>query len=144
MTGAFHRLLVAIDGSDNAARALEVAMRLARATKAELVVAHAVGLLEEQTVHDVDPADRARAIERRVEEEWCAPLRRAGMPHRVLVLSGSPVPALLTATERVQADLIIVGTRGIGALGGRQLGSTSQQLTQEASVPVLVVPSPDH
>jgi nucleotide-binding universal stress UspA family protein len=137
----FSRVLVAVDGSDNAARALDVAVGLCRATGAQLVVGHAVGLLEEQSMHEVRVDERFVEIQQQVEE-WCASARAAGLVPQVEVVPGSPVPALLATAERVRADVVVVGSRGVGGFGGRQLGSTSQGLVTESHVPVLVVPAP--
>ena len=136
---AFTRVLVAVDGSDNASRALDVAVGLCQAMSAQLVVVHAVGLLEEQSMHEVSIDDRFAELEQLVQQ-WCSPARDAGLDPQIEVVPGSPVPALLTTAERVRADVVVVGSRGIGGLGGRQLGSTSQGLVQESHVPVLVVP----
>lgn len=135
----FARVIVAVDGSDNAARALDVAAGLCAPIGAELVVVHAVGMLEEQSVHDVSIEERFAEIERQVEE-WCEPLRTTGLDHRVEVVPGSPVPALLTTADRVGADVIVVGSRGVGGPSGQHLGSTSQGLVHESHLPVLVVP----
>jgi nucleotide-binding universal stress UspA family protein len=138
---AFSKVMVAVDGSPNAAHALDVAAQVAIASSADLIVVHAVGLLEEQSVHDISVEDRVDEIENQVDE-WCQPLRDANVEHTVEVVPGSPVPALLLAASRAGADLLVVGSRGVGGHGGRQLGSTSQGLVQESEVPVLVVPSP--
>lgn len=138
---AFSRVLVAVDGSDNAARALDVAVSLCQSTGAQLVVVHAVGLLEEQSMHEVSIDDRFAELQQQVEE-WCESARAAGLDPEVEVVPGSPVPALLSTAERVRADVVVVGSRGIGGFGGRQLGSTSQGLVSESHVPVLVVPAP--
>lgn len=136
---AIATVLVAIDGSPDAARALGVAAALGAATGATLVVGHAVGLLEEQSVHGVGVDDRLAEVERQVED-WCAPLRASSTPHRIEVVPGSPVPSLLAMAARIRADVIVVATRGAGATGG--LGSTSHGLVSESRVPVLVVPAP--
>jgi nucleotide-binding universal stress UspA family protein len=130
--------LVALDGSSDAARALLTAASLASATGGELVVAHVVGLLEEQGVHDIEVDKRLAEVESQVEA-WCAGIRDAGCRHVVEVVPGSPVPALLSAARRVGADVIVVGHRGLG--GAARLGSTSEGLIREAHVPVLVVPA---
>ena len=138
---AFSRVLVAVDGSANAARALDVAVSLCQAMGAQLVVVHAVGLLEEQSMHEVSIDERFAELHQQVEA-WCEGARATGVEPQIEVVPGSPVPALLTTAERVHADVVVVGSRGIGGFSGRQLGSTSQGLVSESRVPVLVVPAP--
>ena len=135
---SFRRVLVAIDGSADASRALDVAARLAASLGAELVVGHAVGLLEERGVHDVEIDERVAEIEAQVER-WCAGIEGVDCARRVEVVPGSPVPALLTLGRRVSADVIVAGHRGLGGAG--RLGSPSEGLIAEAHVPVLVVPA---
>jgi len=136
----FSRIVVAVDGSANAGRALELAGRLASASGASVAVVHAVGLLEERTLHAAGAGGGSDAVDRRVFE-WCEPLRSAGVDHHAEVVAGSPVPVLLAAVAREGADLVVVGSRGLGG-PGRRLGSTSLGLVEECPVPVLVVPPP--
>lgn len=52
------------------------------------------------------------------------------------------VPRVLTRVSE-EADLVVVGTRGRGNLNGMMFGSTSRQLAQDSTCPVLIVPAPD-
>ena len=63
-----------------------------------------------------------------------------GAPVVRTVLTGHPASCLLEAAS--DADLLVVGTRGHGGFVGLLLGSTSQQVTQHAPCPVVVVPGP--
>jgi nucleotide-binding universal stress UspA family protein len=56
------------------------------------------------------------------------------------VLIGDPAENLLTLAEEEQAQLIVVGSRGRGALKTALLGSVSSTLTTRAPCPVVVVP----
>lgn len=57
-----------------------------------------------------------------------------------LVVAGAPVAVLLDASN--DADLLVVGSRGLGGFGGLLLGSVSTQLVHHAKIPVLVVRPP--
>jgi nucleotide-binding universal stress UspA family protein len=50
------------------------------------------------------------------------------------------VPVLLGAAETEQADLIVLGTRGLGGFPELMLGSTSLQMAEHSARPVLIVP----
>jgi len=137
-------ILVAIDGSSDSARALEWAIALAAAVHGEVVAVHALGLLTHFANEPLRPSEHQREQVRQVfESTWCGPLRESGLAYRCLLVDGSPVPALMSAASQVGANLIVVGSRGSGALSGLLLGSTSRQLVEHADRAVVVVPPPD-
>lgn len=68
------------------------------------------------------------------------------MAHRIAKLDielvdGAPVEALLSRCSAWQAELLVLGQRGHGALRERLLGSTAQALVERATCPVLLVPA---
>jgi nucleotide-binding universal stress UspA family protein len=132
-TRAIRTIVVGIDGSANASAALAWAIDLARAVEAEVVAVHAVGLRE---------AGQGHPVEQRAEFEtrWCAPLDAAGLKDRRLLVDGDPVSVLLRTAEETGADVIVVGTRGVGDRQELLLGSTSSQVTRRSVVPVVVIP----
>ncbi|MGE3620615.1 MAG: universal stress protein [Acidimicrobiia bacterium] len=134
------RIVVGVDGSPNSVAALDWAATLAEQVGAEVVAVHALGLLERLDDHPVPTqAHRAEVVER-FERTWCARLDASPVPDRRLARDGSPVTVLLAAADEVGADLIVVGTRGVGDHPERLLGSTSTQVAQHAHQPVVVVP----
>jgi len=54
------------------------------------------------------------------------------------ILEGDPVDEILSFADNERADLIVMGSRGRGALAGALLGSVSSGVIQHASVPVLI------
>jgi nucleotide-binding universal stress UspA family protein len=134
------RIVVGVDGSGTAREALRWAVGLGETFGAEVVAVHAIGLLEE--LHDRDQAsgDWRAGLRRLVERTWCAPLMGARCAHRVELREGPPVDVLLGAAEDEHADMLVVGSRGVGADPALALGSTSLHVLQAARVPVLVVP----
>jgi len=132
-------IVVGVDGSTQATRALEWARDLARPTDGELVVVHVLGLLE-HVDGELEPAEPHREeICRHFEEEWCKPLIGSGARYRCEMPYGSPVSTLLDIVKRESADLLVVGSRGVGGFGGLLLGSTSLQLAEHAPCPVTIV-----
>jgi nucleotide-binding universal stress UspA family protein len=141
-----HRILVGIDGSDDALRAAEFAAALAARLGAEVIGVHAMGLLEawgddESTAdkHLPEARERARAS---MEGPWRQAFVDHGVAHRVELRDGNPVHVLLTAADELGADHLVVGSRGVGGLGERLMGSTSTQITERSAIPVVVVPGP--
>jgi nucleotide-binding universal stress UspA family protein len=69
------------------------------------------------------------------------PLRAQGLPVRWELLEGYPPEALVAAARRLDADLVVMGTRGRTGLAHLLLGSTAERVLQRAPCPVLVVPA---
>jgi nucleotide-binding universal stress UspA family protein len=136
------RILVAVDGSDNSLTAVDWAAQLAGATGAEVVAVHALGLLERMDTEDPVPAQPNRdEIQRRFETTWCAPLDRAGVRSRRLIRDGNPVSVVLAVADEEDADLVVLGSRGLGGYPEQLLGSTSTQVAQHSTRPVTIVPT---
>lgn len=133
-------VLVGVDGSEHAHRALELARTLAGALGGELVVVHAVGLLDRPGPTPVAAASHRDEITRAFEQEWCAPLAGSDLPCRLLLRDGEPLSVLLALVEELNPRMVVVGHRGAGGQTRRLLGSTSSQLVDRAVVPVVVVP----
>lgn len=135
------RILVGVDGSAGSLRALRWAAELAGALGAEVVAVHAQGLLERLGDEVVPSRSHREEIRRRFEAEWCAPLDRPGLRSRSVLRDGPPVAALLAAATEEAADLIVVGSRGVGGFPELLLGSTSTQVAQHAPCPVTIIPA---
>lgn len=145
------RILVAVDGSGPAQRALERAAALARASRGEVCLLTAV---DDRLVRALDLlSGAARAVdlglgpeevERMLREEAAAQLERgarlcreAGVAFTTRVELRPPLTAIVEAAE--EADLLVMGSRGLGALSGAVLGSLSQRAIAAVGKPVLVV-----
>jgi nucleotide-binding universal stress UspA family protein len=130
-------ILVGLDGSAMSQRAVAYAAMLGTAFDAEVVAAHAVGLL---TILDGEarPSDQVRDELTAAVERWTQPLRDARVRHTTVLEDGPPGLVLLRLVDRTGAGLIVLGTRGIGSAEGVVLGSTSYHLVQHSTVPVLV------
>lgn len=134
------QIVVGVDGSHAARYALRWASRLARLLDDDITAVHAVGLLEHMGADLVLSHPHLDSLRKVVEREWCRPLARAGLAHRVEVVESPAVDALLGAAAERPTDLIVVGTRGLGLAAEQALGSTALQLLRRADIPVLVVP----
>ena len=138
----FERIVVGVDGSDNAARAVDVAASLAALADAKVVAVHAIGLLEGGGDEVQSPADRHVAVREALEQRWCKALGKAGVRTSYELRYGNPVVVLLAVAEEIRADLLVLGSRGLGGFPELLLGSTSTQVAQFAHCPVVIVPAP--
>jgi nucleotide-binding universal stress UspA family protein len=148
---ALRRIVLGHDGSKSAAQASRWCSDLAQGLSAEVVVVHVMDLPASPVVTyegplpvPVEPDVLLRWVEERrtlVESRWCAPLQKAGVAYRVVVVgSGDPARAIMEACASERADLIVVGRHGEGGMRELMLGSVSHQLTHHSERPVTVVP----
>lgn len=136
----FQRLLVPLDGSETAAKAVDVAGRLAGALDAEVVLFRASW---------VDPTDNPLAYERDMEatkqhlseqlEAQATALRNEGLRARSLVKLDYPAEAILKAVEQTESDLIVMTTHGRTGFKRWLLGSVAEKVLRASPRPVLLV-----
>jgi nucleotide-binding universal stress UspA family protein len=139
----FKRILCATDGSEHGDRAVRQAARMALADDAELHLAHVIeripggGRLAGQHVFLTESEIDARIV--RQGEELA---QQEGVIAEVHLVRGAGHPAkqLAELAGRIDADLIVLGSRGHSPLAGVVLGSVTHQLVHAAGRPVLAVP----
>jgi nucleotide-binding universal stress UspA family protein len=140
----FHSILVAVDGSEHADRALAQAIDLAESEHARLTIFSAV-VSPPASAYFGGGSAVAAQIARAAQTEAEALLRAAAarVPEGVsvsTVLSNDPVrPALLHQIASGSHDLVVMGSRGRGALRSALLGSVSHHVLHHSPVPVLIV-----
>jgi nucleotide-binding universal stress UspA family protein len=140
----FHSILVAVDGSADADQALTQAIDLAEAEHARLTIFAAV-VMPPSEVYWGGGAAAAADLARNAETEAEAILRTAveRVPNDVsvsTVLSKEPVrPALLHQIKSGGHDLVVMGSRGRGAVRAVLLGSVSHYVLHHGPVPVMIV-----
>lgn len=135
-------MLVALDGSEGAHRAAAWVADLARQLDATVVAVHALGLLHQRADGSFHAADEDRdAIWRELSEDWCAPLRGAGVVPITMLAEGPASLAILATADEVDTDLIVLGSRGLGGFPHLLLGSTSAQVVEHSTRAVVVVPN---
>ena len=129
-------VVVGFDGSTDAEVAVRWALSLARQVDIDVILVHAVGLLE-PTRHPEVAVELESAMQRLILECDVAPSRV-----RLDIVDGDACSVLLRcAEEPLRANLLVVGSRGIGAHAGLLLGSTSLELAEHSTIPVVVVPT---
>jgi nucleotide-binding universal stress UspA family protein len=140
----FQNILVGIDGSADADQALTQAIDLAEAEHARLTLFSAVAMPPAAAYLGAG-SGTAATLARDGEAETERILRTAveRVPDRVsasTVLSGKPVrPALIEQITAGHHDLVVMGSRGRGALRSVLLGSVSHYVLHHSPVPVLIV-----
>ncbi len=132
-------VVVGLDGSDNASRALAFAGDLAQRAGGRVIVAHAAGASATTEPAEFHLSPAATAVQEQVEA-WCAPLHRRDIDHGVAIKQGDPRQVLREIVAEHDADLLVVGSHGRGAMAHLLLGSVANSLAQHCQVPVTIVP----
>ena len=134
------RIVVGVDGSPSSAEALEWAVAEARLTGATIDAVYA---------WDPAPVEGSGLPQREMEELREAVKKRAARIVRELdghssdvrirprTVAGTAAQVLVDASEK--ADLLVVGSRGLGGLKGMVLGSVSHHCAAHAHCPVVIV-----
>jgi nucleotide-binding universal stress UspA family protein len=144
------RVLLAIDGSEAAERAVELCTSIAWPEDTRLRVATVVEPLNPIIAADwsmaVNEADDPGEIEAKrtanaIVEQAVRRLARSGLAADRCVLRGRPASRIVEAAEDFSADLIVVGSRGHGTIASMILGSVSAEVADHAHCPVLVARS---
>jgi len=131
-------IVVGFDGSEGADRALDWALAEANLRGARVLVVHAY----EKCLGGVDPivAELVARDAQAVLDRALSRAREEEVDAEGILMDESPTKALTEASEG--AELLVVGSRGLGGLTGALLGSVSTACVRHATCPILVVPSP--
>lgn len=138
----FRSILVAVDGSPAATKALEEAVDLARSTSARLTLISVADLprwrfsgfpLAVPFPNEADLVNEAEQIVARAEA-----LVPEDVPVSTVVRRGPVAKEILKRIETGEHDLVVVGSRGLGPAGSLILGSVSRAVLARSPVPVLV------
>ncbi|MFP3157161.1 MAG: universal stress protein [Caldivirga sp.] len=140
----FSKILVATDGSQYSDKAVDVAIRLAKVFNSSLYIIHVV---EEDKVamatsampimvsiiddmvkagNEILSKAKARAVDMGVNAE-------------TILARGNAADKILETAERLNVDLIVVGSRGLRGLARFLLGSVSEKVARHSNKPVLIV-----
>ena len=138
------KILIATDGSESAQEALEVGLELAAEQDATAFVVHVaptedvmpyVGFMyvaptlpHDFTEHDREPLQKAAEL-----------AAERGVNIETALLKGKPADEIVAYADTLDADLIVVGSRGHGAIASALIGSVSRGVLHESRRPVVIV-----
>jgi nucleotide-binding universal stress UspA family protein len=131
--GALRKIVCAIDFSEGSKVALERASMLCRHFPAEIHAIHVVQMpfwpLQEVTPTAEVVARAEKALEEFLESA------RVDSPH-AYVARGTPARKILELVDQLEADLVMVGTRGFTGIKRWAIGSVAERITRTAKLPV--------
>jgi nucleotide-binding universal stress UspA family protein len=138
----FPRILVGVDGSECARRAFNAAIEMAKASNGSLVVLCVVQPPMTIGQRKEIAARFVRILEREAKmilADYAQEADKKNVKAETRLAKGHPAEIILYTARAEHADLIVVGSRGLGGMKGLLLGSVSHAVIQHASAPVLVV-----
>ncbi len=145
----FNNILVAIDGSEAATQALDMAIELAKKFDARLHMIHVVR--EMQLPADLQKFEEIETVRgtrqdvlNTIAEQLVNQGRRLAESNgvdsvEIDIGTGDPANAIVGYAKRNKVDLIVLGSRGLGQVEGMLLGSVSRKVSNMAAVPCLIV-----
>lgn len=136
-------IMVPLDGSELAERALTPAAELARDASATLVLVRAT---EAPVMFGADPTEAQVTVVREAEaylDNQARRLRREGIARvETAVWYGPAAPSLVEAAGRRKVDLIVMSSHGRSGLGRLVLGSVAESVLRATTTSILLVRAP--
>jgi nucleotide-binding universal stress UspA family protein len=138
----FNRILVAIDASEYSRRVVPTAMEMAKRFHSEVVVLHAAEHDHGRSVAYLaeSAAAATRLVGDAVEEMHHGGVVATGVLHDAA--AGHVAKDIVETAADLQADLIVMGSRGLSDVQGILLGSVTHKVIQLAPIAVLVARGP--
>lgn len=137
----FKRILVAVDGSKHSDKAAQYARGVARTQGAELVLLHCPGNIPriiggaalEKLQKDLEKEGR------KLVKQYQGLCQGYEICYTIEVRMGDPANVIISYAEDNNADLIVMGSRGLTDLEGLLLGSVTHHVLQRTCCPVLII-----
>ncbi len=156
------RILYATDLSENARFAFNYAISLANTYNAKITVVHVMPELTSSAmvmVTDIMGSERWEELRKKNEENAVLKIRNRikdfcsntgnKIPEcpfivdDIVIETGHPVDEIIRISEKINCDILIMGSRGQGILTAAMLGSTSQRVLRRCKKPVLTIRLPE-
>lgn len=137
------QIVIATDGSPSATEAVDVGLELAREQGADVTFVHVTEpddyvvarLGPGRAVPHHEPIDASETALAAAEEA----AKEAGVSYALERISGEAVDTIVAVADAKNADLVVVGSRGLGPVKAALLGSVSRGVLDDARRPVLIV-----
>jgi len=138
----FNKVVLGLDGSKQSMLALKFSANLSLTFNAKLIIVHAYPFTSD--LRNYKEYDKLLVQRQAAGLEFFAQARESIGSLSIEIeddlLEGPAAEAIISVAESREADLIVLGTRGMGPFKGLLLGSVSTKVMQHATCPVMVVP----
>ncbi len=141
------KLLVALDFSESMEKIVKKAEEIAKALSAKVWLLHVAEPEPDFVGWGVGPQSVRDSLSKRFHsehsqiQEIADRLRKAGLDATALLVQGATVETILRKTSELEADMIILGSHGRGAMHQLLVGSVSEGVIHKSECPVLVIPT---
>jgi len=141
------KLLVAVDFSDSSQKIIKYVKELAKVMSGKIWLVHVAEPDPDFVGYEVDPREMRDVVARRFHKEHqqlqklSEELHSEGVECIALLVQGPTVETILHEIERLSVDLVVLGSHGKGILRHLLVGSTSEGVLKNSSIPILVVPT---
>lgn len=139
----YDRILIPVDGSDEATHAARRGLELARTCDATVSVLHVIERKSLRLTEAVDEKTRLQEQGKTVLEEIEKLASELNYPVTSILREGKPAVEISDVAGEQDTDLIVIGRQGMTGLGRRLLGGVTEQVLRQSDVPVFVVPDED-
>lgn len=137
---AFKRVVLAVDGSDNSKRAVDLAKKLAINGTRHVTVVHVVQpVYQTAGAYGVSRLDMQEETGRKILADAEAALSETGAEVETRLLIGRIGEEICNLARDGGYDLIVIGRRGVSRLERVVLGSVSEYVIRHSDLPVLIV-----
>lgn len=137
----FKTVLLPIDQSREAREAADLALNIAKTHQANLVIL-AVVEPDEETTGEPPHSEKMTSQEavQKLLTEAQAMFENAGVTAKTLQREGKPAFTICDVADEIEADLIIIGSRGMGLAEEKAADSVTNRVINLSPCPILVVP----
>ena len=142
----FEKIVVGVDGSEQSKRALLTACDVAKKYGSELFLVHSpevettgIAVGSGAVEIEADPEVIAAAGEKTMQAAREDAAQAGCIPAQCFVGNDAPASEILKCAEDIEADLIVLGRRGLGSVKSLLLGSVSQKVSHEAKCACMTV-----
>ena len=137
----FNTIILGVDGSEAGWRALKYARNVAEKYDAKLIIVHAYPRTSD--LHDCDGYDNLlferKSRGQKIIETGRKLIGASSITVEEDLLEGPAAEAILSVVQVRHADLVVIGSRGMGAIKGMIFGSVATKVSHHADCPVMIV-----
>ena len=147
-----NRILLATDGSENSKKAMAFAIDMAKRYDARLDIIHVITrstvpvellkLVDADEIEENPDAVYLEKVGKKIVDICGEDCRTSGVePAKIktFIFKGDPAHQIIDFAEEKHVDAIVMGSRGMGPLKGRLLGSVSRKITHYAKCTCIIV-----